>query len=236
VKLAIMQPYFFPYLGYFSLIKNTERFILLDTVQFIYHGWIERNRILKPGGGWQYVRVPLLKHSRDTSIKDITINQQEHWQEKLLAQLQHYKKPAPYYLAVIDVLRQSFAKDVEGITELNRNAIKCVCNYLGIRTPVEIFSELGLKIEPPNAPDEWALNISRAIGGVSEYWNPGGGMDIFEKAKYAAHGIELRFQKIVLTEYDQRRAPFESHLSVIDVMMFNSPEQINAMLDKYELL
>src|SRR5665648_86327 len=91
MKVGIMQPYFFPYLGYFSLIKNTEQFILFDPVQFIKHGWIERNRILKPQGDWQYISVPLVKHSRDTIIKDIQISNTNDWKQTIFAQLVHYK-------------------------------------------------------------------------------------------------------------------------------------------------
>ena len=98
MKLAIMQPYFMPYIGYISLIKNTDQFILFDTVQFIRHGWIERNRILKPNEGWQYIQVPLIKdNGRDTVIKNVRINNAENWKSKIIAQLQHYKKKAPNY-------------------------------------------------------------------------------------------------------------------------------------------
>lgn len=85
MKAAIMQPYFFPYLGYYSLIKHSDKWILFDVVQFIRHGWIERNRILKPGEGWQYVKVPLEKHNRSTLIKDIKIKNQEPWRELILS-------------------------------------------------------------------------------------------------------------------------------------------------------
>ena len=91
MKVAIMQPYFFPYLGYFGLINHTEKFILFDTVQFIRHGWIERNRILKPMEDWQYIAVPLKKHSQKTLIKDIEINNSIDWKNKIFAQLTHYK-------------------------------------------------------------------------------------------------------------------------------------------------
>ena len=86
-KIGIMQPYFFPYLGYISLIKHTDEFMLFDPVQFIRHGWIERNRILKPGEGWQYIQVPLQKHSLTTDIKDIKIDNTQNWRVKLLSQL-----------------------------------------------------------------------------------------------------------------------------------------------------
>ena len=74
MRLGIMQPYFFPYLGYFSLIKHADLFILFDTPQFIRHGWIERNRILKPDVGWMYVSVLLIKHELQTPIKDVKID------------------------------------------------------------------------------------------------------------------------------------------------------------------
>ncbi len=81
MRLAVMQPYFFPYLGYFALIKKSDHFVIFDTPQFIRHGWIERNRILKPVEGWQYIKVPLVKHSRETAIKDIVIRNSENWKD-----------------------------------------------------------------------------------------------------------------------------------------------------------
>ena len=236
MKLGIMQPYFFPYIGYFSLIKHTDEFILLDTVQFIRHGWIERNRILKPSDGWQYIMVPLKKHSRETLIKDIEINNDQQWKEKILAQLQHYKKQAPYFSNVIDILNEIFSKEYATIVDLNLASLKTVCNYLGINTPIQVFSLMNIDIEPANAPDEWALNICKALGNVDEYWNPPGGQSFFDRKKYENAGINLKFHSAILTEYDQKRNVFEPGLSIIDVMMFNSVEEINKMLNDYELL
>jgi len=236
MKLAIMQPYFLPYLGYFSLIKHTDEFILFDTVQFIRHGWIERNRILKPSNGWQYIMVPLKKHSRETIIKDIEINNDQQWKEKILAQLQHYKKQAPYFSNVIDILNEIFSKEYATIVDLNLASLKTVCNYLGINTPIQVFSLMNIDIEPANAPDEWALNICKALGNVDEYWNPPGGQSFFDRKKYENAGINLKFHSAILTDYDQKRNVFEPGLSILDVMMFNSIEEINKMLDNYELL
>jgi len=236
MKLAIMQPYFLPYLGYFSLIKHTDEFILFDTVQFIRHGWIERNRILKPSNGWQYIMVPLKKHSRETIIKDIEINNDQQWKEKILAQLQHYKKQAPYFSNVIDILNEIFSKEYATIVDLNLASLKTVCYYLGINTPIQVFSLMNIDIEPANAPDEWALNICKALGNVDEYWNPPGGQSFFDKKKYESADINLKFHSAILTDYDQKRNVFEPGLSIIDVMMFNSVEEINKMLDNYELI
>jgi len=237
MRLGVMQPYFLPYIGYFSLIKHTDIFILFDTVQFIRHGWIERNRILKQNEGWQYIQVPLVKKDgRDTLIKDVKINNHENWQNKILAQLQHYKKKAPNYFKVVTLLNDIFSQKYEDIVVLNKISLEKTLHYLGIEKELKIFSKMNLSIEKVNTPDEWALHICKAIEGADEYWNPPGGQHFFDKLKYDKNGIKLKFQNIQLTEYNQNRDTFEGGLSILDVMMFNSVEEINSMLDKYELI
>ena len=234
--MAIMQPYFFPYLGYISLIKNTDRFILFDTAQFIRHGWIERNKILKPNEGWQYIQVPLIKFHQKTLIKDIMINNKIAWKEKILAQLQHYKKKAPYYYSTVKLLNEILSTEYNDITTLNKRALTQIFRYLGIKKNIVVFSKMNLQIKETHAPDEWALNICDAIEGADEYWNLPGGQNFFDKSKYNKENIKLKFQSIKLQEYDQKREQFESGLSIIDVMMFNSPAEISKMLDNYELI
>lgn len=225
-----------PYLGYFSLIKHTDNFILFDTVQFIRHGWIERNRILKHNEGWQYIQVPLIKaQGHETLIKDVLINNAEDWQNKILAQIQHYKKKAPYYYKVINLLKTLFSDEYKDINGLNRASLKIVCDYLGIQRDLPVFSEMGVAIEPVNAPDEWALNICKALGADS-YINPIGGTEFFDQTKYVNSGIDISFQKMDLLEYDQKRTPFEPGLSIIDVLMFNTPEETNKLLDAFTLI
>src|ERR1700761_8598999 len=104
MKLAIMQPYFFPYLGYFQLIHHADRFILFDDVQYIRHGWINRNRILKPAEGHQFIIAPLADHGRDALIKEVYVKDGYDWKEKILRQVEHYKKRAPYYNDVAGLL------------------------------------------------------------------------------------------------------------------------------------
>ncbi len=236
MKLAIMQPYFLPYLGYFSLIKNTDKFILFDTVQFINHGWIERNRILKPNSGWQYISVPLNKHHREVKIKDITISNRFDWRNKIFRQLEHYKKRAPFYQETVKILEDALDIEVKSITELNEHTLKVICSYIGIEFNVEVFSKMNLGIEKVNASDEWALNICKALGNVEEYWNLEGGLEFFDRKKYERENIKINFLKINFKRYFQMGREFEEGLSIIDVMMFNEPNKINRMLDDYELL
>ena len=237
MKIAIMQPYFFPYIGYFSLIKHTDKFIIFDSVQFIRHGWIERNRVLKQVNDWQYISVPLVKHPLETKIKDIKINNKEQWKNKVYSQLQHYKKKAPFYNQTMDVLREALEIETDSIVELNANALKSVCKYIGINFDYDIFSQMNLEISKVNAPDEWALNICKALGNIDEYWNPPGGQEFFDRNKYEKAGIKLYFQKVNIVPYSQRRGPENiiTGLSIIDVMMFNSIDNIAKMLDDFVL-
>jgi hypothetical protein len=230
-----MQPYFFPYLGYFSLIKHTDKFILFDAVQFIRHGWIERNRVLKQNGGWLYLQVPILNKSREVIIKDLLIDNSQDWKEKIFAQLQPYKKVAPYYFRVIKMLNEILENEYETIVDLNFQTIKHICAYLSIGKEISVFSQMNLDIEQVTSPDEWALNICKRLKNVDEYWNPPGGQSFFDKSKYDSAGIDLKFQTVDLEDYEQNREDFEPGLSIIDVIMFNSPEEVNKMLDKYEL-
>ncbi len=231
-----MQPYFLPYAGYFSLIRNTDMFILLDDVQFIRHGWIERNRIINYNKYWQYINVSLKKHSQKTKIKNIQINNSINWSRKILAQLESYKKKAPYYNTIIDLLNSVFTNNFENITNLNYSLLQKICNYLDISSKITVFSQMNLDIEDVLAPDEWALNICKSISGVKEYWNPEGGITFFDKEKYKRNGIDVKFLKYNLTPYNQKTKTFESGLSIIDLLMFNSINDVNTLIDGYTIV
>ncbi|KQS95213.1 WbqC family protein [Chryseobacterium sp. Leaf394] len=236
MKVAIMQPYFMPYIGYISLIKHTDKFILFDVVQFIKHGWIERNRVLKQNDGWLYLQVPLKKHGRDILIKDCVIDNSKNWKTKILSQLEIYKKKAPYYYKTISIINDIFSQEYNDIVALNKVSLEKICAYLGIYKTLHVFSEMNLKIDEPNSGDEWALNICKKLDGEIHYINPIGGLDFFDTQKYHEMDIDISFQKMNLSNYDQKRNTFENGLSIIDVMMFNSPDEINDMLNNFELL
>jgi len=236
MKVSIMQPYFLPYIGYFQLIYNTDQFILLDTVQYIRHGWIERNRIQKQGGGWIYIRVPITKEfGRETRIQNIRIDNTINWKKTILDQLQIYKRKAPYYEPTISMLNKVFENTYINISTLNRDCLNAVLNYLGLKKDIKIFSEMNIEIEEPKAPDEWALNICKAMG-VDEYWNPPGGISFFDRNKYMMNNITLRFLKPILAKYDQKNDGFQEGLSIIDVLMFNSKETVINYLGQFEVL
>lgn len=235
MKLGIMQPYFFPYIGYYSLIKTTDKFVLFDTVQFIQKGWINRNRILKPCEGWQYVSVPVVKHKRTIRINEIEIRNTEDWKNKLARQLEHYKKTAPFFEEAVDVVERSLNIETNSIVELNANILTKTCEYLEIPLDLEIYSQMILEIDDVTHPGGWALNISKSLN-AEEYINPRGGSDIFIPEQFTKEDISLKFLSTNLNQYNQRRQIFESDLSIIDVLMFNDIDNINKLIDDYELL
>ena len=234
MKLAIMQPYFMPYIGYFSLIKHSDQFILFDTPQFIRHGWIERNRILKQNGEPLYIKIPLQKHSRETAINKVLINNSENWKDKIVAQLVSYKKHAPNYWKIISLLKEIFEYETTSIVKFNYNSLKKTCEYLSITTPIKIWSKMNIKIDNVNAPDEWALHICRALE-ADVYYNPIRGISFFDRTKYIKNLIELKFMETEATEYKQFTDQFLPFLSIIDVMMFCDIDEVNKMIDNYKI-
>jgi hypothetical protein len=233
MKLGIMQPYFFPYLGYFSLIEHSDQWVVFDTVQYIRHGWINRNRVLHPSEGWQYITVPLKKHSRDATINQIETQEGGEWRERLLRQLEHYRKRAPYYNQTRDFVAHCLQSEEAGISRLNVHILAETCSLLGIPFAPRYFGDLGLTLDVDH-PGEWALEISSALG-ASEYVNPPGGRDLFDNRKFQERGIDLQFLTLSQHLYDQKRPEFIFGLSVIDALMFNTPEAVRQLVGTYEL-
>lgn len=237
MKLGIMQPYFFPYIGYFSLLRNTDKWIVFDTVQYIERGWINRNKIIHPAKPEaMYVTVPLMEHRRIDAIRDIRIDRKQLYVDKILGQIQaSYKKRSPYFDEVFHLVEGCLNTETESISRLNILSMKKVCGYLEISLDLQIFSEMKIDLGKIDAPDEWALNISKALG-AEEYINPPGGKDFFCKEKYEKSGIKLSFLKANSVLYDQKKSVFLPNLSIIDAMMFNSKEDVRNMLDDFSIL
>lgn len=237
MTLGIMQPYFFPYVGYFSVIAASDMFILFDTAQYIRHGWVNRNRILKPSkDDWQYITIPLAKHHRETPISEIRVRN-DGWEKKIIAQLQHYKKRAPFYKQVISLVEESLLVEYPDDLLIHRldQSLKLVCEYCLLDVQQCTFSELGIEIKEASEPDEWALNICSALE-ANHYVNPEGGMDFFDTQKYENSGISVDFLRNNLSPYHQPNSEFIAGLSIIDVLMFNNAEDTRKLIMDYSVV
>lgn len=233
MKIGIMQPYFFPYLGYFQLIHYVDKFIFFDTPQYISRGWVNRNRILKFDGSVGYVTVPIQKAKRDTPINCILITKSVDWRKHIFGQLTAYKRKAPYYSDTIHFLHSVLDKDYEGhLSNLNIEITRAICMYLGIEKEFHIFSDMNIGRLQIKEPDDWALNITKRLGG-DVYVNPPGGYSFFDQEKYKNENIRLEFIQSNLPLYVQRIGHFEAGLSIIDIMMFCTKKEIRDMLDDF---
>ncbi|MFZ1689153.1 MAG: WbqC family protein [Flavobacteriales bacterium] len=236
VRLGIMQPYFFPYLGYFSLIACTDRWIVFDPVQYIRKGWMNRNRVLKKGGGWKYIGVTVEPHDRSTLIKDIHLPSEPDRFDRIIRHLDHYKAVhAPHYDAVLALLEECLRPESQSLVAFNTNCLERTCSYLGLAFDHEVYSDMALAHTEAREPGDWALHISRSLG-AGAYVNPPGGRGIFDLERFRQAGVKLLYLEQELPPYEQRTNTFEPGLSIIDVMMFNAPPAIRDMLQQHRLV
>ena len=234
MKVALMQPYFFPYLGYYQLINSVDEFVIFDNAQYVRRSWMNRNRILNEHKESSFMTVPVSKAPRETKIKDIVIKNHENWQEKIFRKLLIYKN-APYYPQVVEFLNDCFLNRHTNLSELNTILLKKTCRLLNIKTNITILSERLPAIQSANMADEWGIKVSKALNATT-YINAIGGRDIYCQQKYQDHGLVIKFIKPNLFSYKQFDRNFVPGLSIIDVMMFNDVNAIKEMLEMPELI
>lgn len=235
MKVALMQPYFFPYLGYYQLINSVDEFVIFDKAQYVRRSWMNRNRILNEHKESVFINVPISKASRETKIKDILINNNINWQEKLFDQLLYYKK-APYFNSVLDLLNDCLSNNSHtNLSEFNTKILKKTCELLSINTDISILSEKLPTIESADMADEWGIKVSKALNATT-YINAIGGKGFYNQQKYQDSGLGILFIKPSLSSYKQIDKHFVPGLSIIDVMMFNDLNTIKDMVEIQELI
>jgi WbqC-like protein family len=228
MKLGIMQPYFFPYIGYFQLICSVDRFLLYPHVQHIHDGWVHRNRILIKGGKPMNIHVPLCPCSHQTPIRDLVINRQDGaWRRKLLRMLHHNYAASAYYAEIQPFLERLLDPETTHLSELNGRLICETAKAIGLRTEIVWAGSDYLAIEESLATAPGADKKSRRIHqicrklGADTYINPPGGKSIYDKSAFGGLGINLHFLSPSLSPYPQFSNVFQPGLSIIDVLMHN---------------
>ncbi|SEC60335.1 WbqC-like protein family protein [Rhizobiales bacterium GAS191] len=236
MKLGIMQPYFFPYLGHFALIAAVDEWIVFDVTQYTRRSWINRNRVLHAEGNWQYISVSLKNSSSQINIVEAEIVDSRRMEKHVLGKISHYKRHAPYYGPVCEIVRSTFAGLVnDSLVSLNVRGLSTVCNYLGLPFRYRVCSQLGIdRPEKPGA-GEWAPWIAAKLG-ADVYINPIGGRELFKSSDFDKRGVSLWFLDFEPFIYDTPGYTFEKSLSILDVLMWNSPAAIVRALRKNSLL
>jgi hypothetical protein len=230
--LAIMQPYFMPYISYFQLIDAADTFVIYDDVNYINKGWINRNNILGPNGA-QLFTLPLLKASQNKLINEIDLFEIHKFRDKFFKSLAQAYRNSPNYTAVIDLLNGIFSWQEANLSSFLLNSIRLTARYLEIDTEI-IPSSKAYNNQHLKAQDR-ILDICLREK-AERYINPIGGLELYSKEKFAEKGIELNFIKTQDIRYSQGGSDFVPYLSIIDVLMFNSKEEIKNLLKKYTLI
>lgn len=216
MRLAVMQPYLFPYLGYFQLMAAVDRFVVLDDVNYINRGWINRNRILV-GGKPHTFTMPLDGASQNRLIRDIDIAADyENWAARFLKTLRHAYSGAANFAKAVSTVESILAFPGRNLSDYLTNSLQLICDFMDIRTEIiptsSVYDKGGL------AGADRIMDIC-AKDGADTYVNPPGGRELYDEDAFAARGVKLEFLEPVLTEYPQCVDTFIPGLSVLDAMM-----------------
>jgi len=224
MKLAIMQPYFFPYIGYFQLLAAVDAFIVYDNIQYTKKGWINRNRMLRDGKDATFT-LPLKKDSDYLDVREREIASDFN-RDKLLGQLVGAYRKAPYFKEGLPLLETVIRYQDNNLFGFLLHSIKETCDSLGIGTEIKISSEIA--IDHDLKGQDKVLALCKAIG-ADAYINPIGGVELYSRGDFKASGIDIKFIKSKPVEYPQFDAPFVPWLSIIDVFMFNPVDRVKAL-------
>ena len=232
MKIGIMQPYFFPYIGYFQLLNMVDKYVVFDTAYFANNKWGFRNRILINGAPG-FFRVSTLKASQNKRLNEIIVSGDIEAKKKNIHALECAYKKAPHFPEVMPVLEQFLLADYDNLSEYNVASNRLICDFLGIKTEILLFSELDC--DRDLRMQYRIFDVCRVLGG-NEYINAIGGTELYDFEEFRENGIELAFLKPDDIMYPQFGGEFVPNLSIIDVMMFNSVPEIQKMLNRYTLI
>ena len=232
-SVAIMQPYFFPYLGYFQLIQASDTFVFYDDVNYIKRGWINRNKILINSAD-KYLTIPLIGISQNKKINELKVENQNKAIKKILKSIELAYKKAPQFELIFPIIKQCFEFQTDSIADLNITAIKKICDYLELERTFKVSSNLEKNTSLRDKENK-LIDIVQIFQG-NHYVNAIGGKSLYSKANFEKEGIKLNFLEPKIKPYKQFNNSYLPNLSIIDVLMFNSKFQVKEMICDYNLI
>lgn len=229
MRLGMMQPYFFPYIGYFQLMQAADIYVIADDLNFMKNGYIKKNSILDHGAP-AAISLQLVGASQNKLINEIEVGAGK---DKLLTGIQRRYAKAPYFKDIFPLLQTIILNEEKNLARYLGSSLMEIADYLDIETTFLYSSE----IDKDNSLkfDARIIDVCKRLG-ANHYINAIGGTVLYEKEKFANEGITLSFIDTKEIEYKQFDKEFVPNLSIIDVLMFNSKDEIKTMLDQYELL
>jgi hypothetical protein len=233
MKLGIMQPYFFPYIGYFQLINAVDEFVVYDAIEYTKKGWINRNRILVNGSD-AYITLPLMQASDKLNVDQRHLA--DSWPEdrkKMLNRIAAAYGKAPEFRSIYPLIETWLQTTERNLFKFLYELLIKVLEFLRIETRVHISSHI--EFDNNLRSEEKVIAISKALG-ATDYINPIGGQELYSRERFQESGIRLSFLQSGQTVYTQFGDTFVPNLSIIDVLMFNPPSRVREFLDNYRLV
>ena len=231
MTLGIMQPYFLPYIGYWQLLAAVDRFVVYDNVKYTKKGWINRNRFLRDGTDAVFT-LPLRKGSDFLNIADRAVAD-DFDPSTILNPLREAYRKAPFFNEAFPTIEMIVTAAPRNLFEYLHNSIEAIAAYLHVQTPLIVSSTI--RIDHQITADRKVLAICDALRATT-YINSIGGRRLYSAAAFAQQGIDLKFLQPRDLTYRQSDDRFVPNLSIVDVMMFNSKEAVQAMLGEYDLV
>jgi hypothetical protein len=231
MKLAIMQPYFFPYLGYWQLIHMVDKFVIYDDVTYIKNGWINRNRILINTAP-AYFTVPLYQSSSYKRICNTSLNLTLNWRDKLLKTIANTYQKSPFFAAVFPTIEKIIVFETENLADFLANQLLELSGFIGIKTEFVLTSRI-YENQSLSGQDR-IIDICK-YEKTDIYLNAIGGQTLYDSKTFSNEGITLQFIKMKLLIYPQKSTEFVPYLSIIDVLMNVGVEGVKEHLNAFEL-
>lgn len=235
MKLAVMQPYFFPYLGYFQLIHSVDHFMFFNDVQYIKKSWMCRNCLLDiEKSNSFYIRPELIRPKYKALLPTVELKQDGKWKKILLEQLKGYKNKTPFYIETLSLIESILDQKYEFLADLNIESTIQIVNWLNIDKKLDRYTDYNFWFEKKPGIGDWGREVAKALK-ATHYVNAPGGESFIFPEEFEASGIKLGFLQPELAPYNQHNSHFISNLSIIDVLMFNGKEETRRMLEKYKI-
>jgi hypothetical protein len=231
MKLAVMQPYFFPYIGYWQLIHAVNRFVIYDDVNYIVNGWVNRNRILINGEP-SYTTVPLQRASQNRRICDISLQPLPIWRDKLVKSVETTYRKSPCFAEAFPVIERVIRHKTDNLSDYLTYQLQAMATFIGINTEFIVTSRC---YENNHLSGQARILDICKREGATTYINPQGGRTLYDRESFARADIDLRFIVMRPMPYKQRAAGFVPNLSIIDALMEVGPTEIKHHLNSFDL-
>lgn len=228
MKVAIMQPYIFPYIGYFQLINFVDQFVVYDNIQFTKKSWINRNRILSHGKD-EYISIPLKKGSDYANIDQRFLS--DDWQndkKKIFNKIKSSYEKAPYFKENFPVVEACLNYESQNLFDFIFHSLQTLCAYLDINTQLLVSSKVPHNTDLKSA--ERVISICKSLD-ADQYINPIGGKELYDYTYFSDNGIILYFLEAEKKSYTQFNNEFMPYLSIIDMIFFLSKDQIKNIIN-----